>query len=121
MVLNIRGWTGDDECLRFDVTHTGHSGETARITGKRDWRGTVQADFDLDAPPYNNAAGGPNIRSGTRGVIRKYVAPVGQAKFIQIPVVIAKVHYETAVESQFKYSFDVEQSILAGDKIFPAA
>lgn len=120
VTLNIRGWSGDDEVLRFDVTNTGHGGETARISGKHDWRGTVNADFDLDAPPYGNGAGQPQIRAGTRGVILKYVS-TALDKAIQIPVIVAKVHYESAVENQLKYSFDVELNILAGDFVYPAA
>jgi hypothetical protein len=119
VTLNVRGWSGDDEVLRFDVTNTGHGGQTARIAGKQDWRGTVQADFDLDVPPYNTNAGGPRIRAGQGGVIRKYVSQTAQDKYIQIPVLIAKVHYESAVESQLKYSFDVEMSVLFGDFVYP--
>jgi hypothetical protein len=119
-VLNVRGWSGDHEVLRFDVTNTGHGGQTARITGKEDWRGTINADFDLDAAPYGNGAGQPNIRAGTAGVIACYVA-TDLSKAIQIPVIISKVHYESAVESQLKYSFDVEMSVLAGFFIYPAA
>lgn len=118
--LNIRGWNGDRDCLLFDVTNTGHEGETARIAGKKDWQGTVQADFDLDDPPYGLAGGQPNIDAGVRGVIRKYVSPVAQGKFISIGVIIAKVHYESAVESQLKYSFDVKQNKLAGPFTYPA-
>lgn len=114
VTLNITGWNGDHDGLLFEVTHTGHGGHCARISGRDDWKGTVQADFDLDAPPYLSTT--PNIRFGTTGIIRKFVSTT---KFIQVPVVIAKVHYESAVQSQLKYSFDVAMSVLAGTMVYP--
>ncbi len=72
----------------------------------------MQADFDLDAPPYLL----PQIRFGVQGIIHHFISVT---KFIQIPVVIAKVHYESAVENQLKYSFDVAMSVLAGSMVYP--
>jgi len=114
-VLNIRGWSGDHEIAIFDVTHTGSGGHTARITGKDDWRGSVNAVFDLDQPAYSTP---PSIRPGVKGIIQKYVAT---NKVIQIPVVITKVHYESAVENELRYNFDVAMDSITGVMVYPAA
>ncbi len=113
--LNVKGWSLDEDGLLFDVTHTGTGGRTARIAGKADHKGTVNADYDADLPPYLDP---PRIRFGTKGVILMFVSP---NKPIQVPVIVAKVHYESAIESEVKYSFDVEESVLSGVIVYPAA
>lgn len=112
--LNVTGWSGDREVLTFDVTHTGSGGNTARIAGKRDGRGNVNADFDADAPPY---AAVPSIQEGVSGIITEYVSIT---KFIQTPVIIKKLHFESAVGSQCKWNFDWEMNSLAGSFVYPA-
>lgn len=115
--LNITGYSFDEECLRHDVTHTGHNGRTARLRGKGDHKGTITVNFDLDAPPYDNP---PNIRAGESGRIGFAVdASNPSTNPVYVPVIIAKVHYETAVEGYLKYSFDVEENVLAGNLNYP--
>ena len=112
--LNVKGWNLDEEVLIFDVTHTGTGGRTARIAGKADTKGTVNADFDADVPPYLPA---PSIRAGTTGVILCFVTP---NKAVQIPVIISKLHFESAIENELKYSFDYQENVLAGVVVYPA-
>ena len=112
--LNVRGWSLDEEVLVFDVTHTGTGGRTARIAGKADHKGTVNADYDADIPPYLAPVG---IRAGGIAVILFFVSP---SKPIQVPVLITKVHYEAAIENEVKYSFEVAENVLAGVIVYPA-
>lgn len=114
VLLNIKGHTLDLTCLLFDVTSTGSGGVTARISGKLDAAGTVNADFDADAPPYVNP---PAIMPGLRGICVFGVSPV---RGIQVPTICEKLHFESSVESEVKYSFDVKMNSLAGLFVFPA-
>ena len=113
--INITGWNGDLEAARYLVTHTGTEGCAARIAGTEDGRGTVNGDYDMDLPPYASV---PYIRQGISGIILCYVS---STKAIQIPIIIAKVHYESQVGSQVKWSFDWEYNKLAGNHVYPAA
>ena len=112
--LQIKGQSLDEDGLIFDVTHTGSGGRTARIAGKADHKGTINADFDLDVPPYLNP---PGIRFGSTGIILFFFSP---SRPIQIPVIVSKVHYESAIESEVKYSFDVQENVLVGVIVYPA-
>ncbi|HLN30476.1 MAG TPA: hypothetical protein VK395_22220 [Gemmataceae bacterium] len=124
VTLNITSHNVDFTSTLFEVTHTGLNGAgVARIAGKQDASGTVKADYDSDLSPY---AASPNIRNGVSGVILFYVgaptAPVGvtgqqppvQGKPLQVPVIIEKVHYESAVHNQVKFSFEVKLNVIAG-------
>lgn len=115
--LNIKGWSGDEEAITPDVSGTRHAGRTARIAAKKDHRGTVNATFDLDDPPYGAA---PNIRAGTTGVILLHTS-ASLNKPIQIPVIITKVHYESAIENALVWSFDWAENVIAGSLVYPAA
>lgn len=117
-LLNITGHSMDEMTQLFDVSNTGHGGRTARLAGKGDHSGTVNADFDLDAPPYLNP---PNIRSGVSGIILAYFSHYSLGRPMQIPVIIEKVHYEVSIGSQSKWSFDVKENIIAGSFVMPAA
>ncbi len=113
--LNVTSHNLDLSVLLFDITHTGLNGAgTARLAGKPDASGTVNADYDADASPFLNT---PNIRPGAAGTIAFFVAgPTGapSAQSIQVPVIVEKVHFESSVQSQVKYSFEVKQNVLAG-------
>ncbi len=113
ITLNIKGYTLDFECLIFDVTSTGSGGVRARINGLLDVKGTINADVDLDLLPF----GVPQIVPGVKGICLFFLSPV---KAIQIPTIISKVHYESNVESEVKYSFDVQVNSLAGFIVYPA-
>ncbi len=113
-VLNIKGQNLDEDGLIFDVSHTGTGGRTARIAGKADHKGTVNADLDADQPPWLSP---PNIRFGTKGIILMFFSP---NRPIQIPVIVAKAHFESAIESEVKYSFDVQEDVLSGVIVYPA-
>ena len=108
----------DISVLLFDVTGTCHGGNTARLAGKRDAAGTVNAFFDADSPPYLNP---PYIREGVSGVMLFYFSSLALGRPMQVPVIIEKVHYETAVAGETKYSFDVKMNSLAGTFAMPAA
>ena len=114
-VLNIKGMSLDAEVIIADVTHTGTGGRTARIAGKGDTKGTINASFDLDLKPYTAPRG---IREGANGVV---VLGFDPAFPIQIPAVIAKVHVESAIENEVKYSFDYNENVLAGVVVYPAS
>ncbi len=116
-LLNVTSHSMDELIALFDVSNTGHGGRTARLAGKGDHSGTVNCDFDADFPPYRNP---PNIRAGVSGVILSYFSAYVLGKPITVPVIIEKVHYETAVGSQSKWSFDVKENIIAGSFVMPA-
>lgn len=112
--LGIKSHSLDLTCLLFDVTSTLSGGITARISGKLDAKGTVNADFDADAPPYGNP---PAIIPGVRGICLFGVSAV---RAVQVPVVVEKLHFESSVEAEVKYSFDCSMDSLAGQFVFPA-
>ena len=112
--LNVKSHTLDLDVLTFDVTHTATGGNTARIGGKADAKGTVNACLDIDNPPYATA---PNIIPGVRGIILFYVSAV---KFTQVPVIVKKLHFESGTEQEVRWSFDVEMDAHTGSFVFPA-
>lgn len=114
-VLNIKTMSLDEDGVVADVTHTGTGGRTARICGKGDTKITVNADFDLDIKPYVAPL---NIRFGNQGIALLGFDP---AFPIQIPCRIIKVHYESAIENEVKYSFDAAEDVLSGVLVYPAA
>lgn len=110
--LRVRQWSFDEEGLIFDVTNTTHGGRTARIAGKGDHKGTALICFDLTLPPYGAS---PGIRFGTSGVFRhKISATTGAAGdiFIRIPAIITKVHYESAVDQELRWSVDWAENFI---------
>jgi hypothetical protein len=109
----VTGWEGAREVLTFDVTNTSHGGNTARLGGKRDGRGTIQLDFDADLPPY---LAQPNIIEGVSGVVQEFVSPT---RAIQTPVIIKAVKYVSSVGAQLKFTVDWEFNILAGLYVLP--
>ena len=102
--------------MTHNVTGTRHVGVTARLAGPKDARGTVTACFDLDSAPYNLAT--PTIREGMSGVVKEYVDATG-TKFIVTPIIVKKVHYESAVEQELRWNFDWELNSLAGAPTYP--
>lgn len=112
--LNVKGWNFEEDGALFDVSNTGHNGRTARIAGKADTKGSVNADFDADVPPYLPP---PSIRFGTTGIIQWFVTPT---KAVQLPVIVGKLHFEASIESEEKYSFDVSENVLVGVPVYPA-
>lgn len=120
--LNITGYTLDASCLLFDVTHTGFGGAgTARISGKPDVSGTINYDLDIDAAPFGASLA---MFPGTSGLMYFYVsntnAPIGiLGKAISCPVIVEKLHFETAITSQVKGSIDVKQDLLAPNAFAP--
>lgn len=111
--LNVRRHNVELSHLLYDCTNSGTGGSTARLAMKADASGNVEADFDLDAPPY----GPPSIIDGIGGVIAFYLSPT---KALQLPVSIEKVRYETSTETAVKYSFDVKMNVLMGLVVYPA-
>jgi hypothetical protein len=112
--LNITGHTWDEEVLRHIITHTGSGGIQARLAGVLDGKGTVQADYDGGLPPYLNP---PLIVAGVSGLMLFYVTP---QKAFQVPMIIAKVHYESAVQGKVSWSMDVEMNSQAGVYLRPS-
>src|SRR5262249_46338806 len=104
----ITGHTGDWSAALVSVKHTGTLGHEARISCGDDFKGTVNADFDLSVPPWVDP---PNIRPGTAGVIRVWLAA---NYFHAFGVRVGRVHWQTPVENKVSYSFDVEMDFLSG-------
>lgn len=111
--LSIKNHTLDIESITHDVTGTQHGGATARIGGKVDARGTVNAAFDLDNPIYNRP---PDINVNSTGVALFGVGEDGTG--IQVPFIVKRVHYEASVETEVRYSFDIELNVLAGELVY---
>lgn len=114
-VLNIKTLSLDEDGVVADVSHTGTNSRTARICGKGDHKGTVNADYDLDQKPYNPPI---SIRFGSAGVILMGFDPNFP---IQIPCRVLKTHYESAIENEVKYSFDIAEDVFSGVLVYPAS
>lgn len=108
----------DIERLLYDVTNTSHGGDRARISGLRDVKGTVNADFDADVPPYIFP---PLIQEGVSGIMFFFYSAISLGRPIQVPIIIGAIHYKMEVGAQTKYSFDVSMNKLAGLMVYPAA
>jgi hypothetical protein len=134
--FNITGYSLDHTILLFDVTHTGLGGAgTARIAGKPDMKGTVNYDLDIDLAPFGATL---SVLPGTSGIMYWYISNTNVpgnilGKAIQVPVIVEKLHWETAITSQVKGTIDVSMDALAsggtgptfptaaGFMIYPAA
>lgn len=114
VTVQIKEHTVDISVLLHDVTHGGTGGVRARIAGPLDAAGTVNADLDLDAPPYGPVALFPGVR-GVTGLV--YVPAKGP---LQIPCRVEKVHYALSMEKEISYSFDVKIDALSGIAVYPA-
>ena len=115
VILNIKTMSLDEEVVIADVSHTGTGSRTARIAGKGDHKFTIGADYDLDIKPYNPPV---SIRAGVLGIALLGFDP---AFPIQIPCIVTKAHYESAMENEVKYSFDAGENVLAGVIVYPAS
>lgn len=114
-ILSIKQMSLDEEGVIADVSHTRTASRTARIAGKGDHKGTINATFDLDQKPYFAT---PNIRFGSLGVVACGFDPNFA---IQIPAIVTKTHYESAFESEVRYSFDFAESVFSGAIVYPAS
>src|SRR5262249_37446504 len=100
-ILQITNHTGDFSGVLVSVKHTGTQGHEARIGCGDDFRATVNADFDLGAPPFVDP---PLILPQQPGVIRVYLAG---SYFHEFGVRIERVHWQAPVSDKVSYSFDV--------------
>jgi hypothetical protein len=97
----------------FDVSNSGSNGRTARIGGKKDSAITVEADYDQDLSPY----AAPDIEPTQLGVLLVFITP---SRAVQCPTIIETVSYQTGGQNtQVKYSFDLKESVLAGNFVYP--
>jgi len=112
--LSIKSHNIEETVTLIDVTGTAQNGRTARIAGKADHKGTVNAEYDADLPPF---LAPPSIRAGTTGICLFFVSP---NKSIQVPVIVEKLHHESSVEGEVKWSMDVSENVLAGVVVYPA-
>lgn len=115
--LNIHDDTLDIEALMIEVTNTGSGGVTSRLGGKLDASATVNSEFDLNAQPYLAPF---YLLPGLSGIYGKTVAPLGP-RVIQVPTIISKTHYQSAIDTDVKQSFDVKCNARAGYIIFPTS
>jgi hypothetical protein len=123
----------DDLVLLFDTTHTGHLGAgTARTAGKGDSSGNITMSFDADIPPYlippasqpgagpSNLQSQPNtqfIQKGVSGIMLFYVTPT---KTIQKPIVVEKLNWKSAVDSELQFNFDWKENVNVGMTVYPS-
>ncbi len=115
VTLSIKAMSLDEECIIADVSHTRTASRTARIAGKGDHKGTVNYTYDLDLKPYFST---PNIRAGSLGVAALGFDPLFP---IQIPQIITKTHYESAIENEVRGSFDFAENIFSGAIVYPSS
>lgn len=113
LTLNIKKHSLDVEDLLYDVTHTATGGIRARLAGPLDASGNVLASLDLDLPIY---APPFSIVAGQRGVALFYLSTT---RAVQVPCSVAKLHFESAIESETLYNFDVKMNALAGFFVYP--
>lgn len=116
--LNIKKHSLNLSILLVDTTHTGTGGYTGRLGQKADAKGSITAGFDLDAPPY---AAAPSMIPGTSGIALFYVSVAALNKYIQVPIIVGELRFETGVEQEVVYGLDVAMNIHAGTFAFPAA
>lgn len=125
--FNVTGWNSDNSILLFDVTNTSHGGAgTARIAGKPDFKGTMNYSFDLDNALFGNNF---SVLPGTSGIMFWYIGNTNVpgnvlGKAIQTPVIVEKLHFESAVTSEVKGSCDVSMNLLAAGgstQVFPTS
>jgi hypothetical protein len=115
--LCVTGHSLDIEVLVYEIINTCSGGLMWRITGRTDAKGSIQADFDLDAPPY---VAPQSIIPGMKGIA---IFGMNQQanKGIQVPGLISKNHYEVAMNAQVKYNFDFQLDARQGQLVYPAA
>lgn len=112
--LNIKSHSLDISVMLHDVTHTASGGIRARLAGVTDLAGDVEADFDLDAPPYSTLI---DIFPGLSGIM---LFGLSALKAIQVPVIVEKKRYQMTIDSEVKYSFSVKANSRAGFFVYPA-
>lgn len=114
VTLNVTSHNLDISSLLHEVTHTGHAGAgTARIAGKPDASGSVTMDYDADRTPY-----ALNLLNGTSGYMLFYVTPT---RPIQVPIIIEKVNYKSAVGGKVEFGCDVKMNVNIGSLVYSAA
>lgn len=111
--LGIKSHNLDHEVLLHDVTNTKHGGGTARIGGKEDCRGTVTAALDNDEQPWDGA------RVIFPGAIGLMFFGIGTGIYVQIPYIVGKLHWESAIDAAVTWSFEVSMNVLAGSLVLP--
>lgn len=106
--LLVKSWSWDEAVEKLDVTHTGTTGIQAVIAGILRGDGTVEANVDITALPN---ATPPTIIPGSKGTI---TFNVGSSTPHSCPVMVAKVHWASAVDGVVNYSFDTTLDYLTG-------
>ena len=111
LTLNVTSHTLDLMVALYDVTHTGHQGRgTARIAGKPDGSGNATMDYDADRSPV-----ALNLVPGMSGFFLFYQTPT---RPIQLPAIIEKVNYKSAVAGKVEFNVDVKENILVGNVVY---
>jgi len=104
--LEIRGWTREETIGTEDTTNTGSGGFRDSVDTIKEASGTVEADWDVDAPPTDDP---PNIRAGTEAALELYIGdPANDKKFTHAKVVIVGVPTASEVRGKVSYSFNWE-------------
>lgn len=114
VTLCITSHNLDISVLTYETISTCSGGLMARLVGRTDAKGTVNADLDLNAPPY---LAPQSIIPGLSGILVFGLAP---GRGIQVPILIPKIHYEAAVQDKVKYSWDAELNSNIGQLVYPA-
>lgn len=115
VVLNVTGWSWEEQVNALLTTHTGTNGKATRLAGVLDADGTVEANFDAAAIP---SATSPGIKAGAKGVIQY---DVGTTTNWKAHVLITKVNYRSQVGGLVTYNFNVALDDDATNYTYPAA
>ena len=113
VTLGIKSHNIDLECAVNDVTNTRHGGGTAVLGSKENGKGTVSAALDLDEMPHDAPF---TVRPRMKGIMFFGLSP---ALAIQFPFMVTSLHYETAVESEVRWSFSVTMDVISGSLVYP--
>ncbi len=117
--LGVTDQQFSEETALHIIQNGSMGGQTGRIPGFFDAKGTITCDFDGNASPYTTA---PGIVSGAAGIYEGYVNDDGGTPtFFSVPVRIAVVHYAIPSTGKVTYSFDWALDALSGTFTFPTA
>ena len=120
VILGAKDQNAEISTLLFDVTTTISGGLTARLAGKLDAAVEFNGFVDIDQQPYLPPQ---FILPQMRGILLYYlnfVAVGGAQRAIQIPSIIEKVRYQSAVDSEVRYGFSLKMESRAGLFVYPA-
>lgn len=115
VALNVTGHTWMEKVQDLVTTHTGSGGIQERIAGIFDGEGTVDANIDAAALPWDTA---PGVRAGAKGTITH---AVGGSTPFSIKVMITEVMSKSVVNGLVTYSFKTVLDNTSGSSAYTRA